>query len=262
VKTNIGFIVRAKTQFVGEDGSNDMCVTEQKFQYEVDVDEPPKPTVLSSTMTSLTPAECTGADVNTFELDVGYNGGSVEPGTVLLCQDQSIKPEIAQTPLLGVQVRAGVQCLSGNSASAPAPPGPQVAFYYPGSYFPPAGYGGFDYTTGTTSTGIRRWVPCDTLQLCGRSPKNATITSANGPPTTKISYHLEYENLPSDCRIIVKTAGVDTGANSSPELASPSMGSNNPVLFSGSTNSWDVPRPRCKVFCGDFLTGYFTCGSC
>ncbi|MNT72965.1 hypothetical protein D3C72_2116160 [compost metagenome] len=60
---------------------------------------------------------------------------------------------------------------------------------------------------------------------------------------------------------MVKTAGIDTAANSSGELASPTLGAgiNSPAIFVG----WDVPRPPCRVFCGSYETdGYFTCGSC
>jgi len=265
VRANMGFIVRVQTQYSDEYDSTSTCVTEQKFQYDGDADAPPTPTVLSSTMTSPAPAVCTAKDTNEFELEVGYNStlGRIEPGSVLLCQDQSVIPNVTQNIPPGIATKK-FACHSGNNASPPPSPdpGPQVAQFVPGSYFLPAGYSGYEYTVGTTSAGIRRWVPCNSLQLCGVPPYDVTSESADGPPR-KLAYRLKYRNLPSDCRIVVKTAGIDTSANSSGELASPSMGSNNPAMFVGPSNSWDVPRPRCRVFCGYYETdGYFTCGSC
>lgn len=269
VRLNVGFAVQVQTQFENDQGGADVCFTEGRYQYDIDSQAPPEPKVLDITLAT-SPSVCSAHSVNDYTLNVGYDssviGSRLEPGTVLICQDLSVIPTVAQAiipQVTGYATQAAFQCYTGNNASAPAPPGPQVGSNYPANgYYPVAGYTGFNYT-GLGSVVPPRWVPCDQLTLCGVAPMSGgvTNTSSSGSPT-RLSYQIRYRNLPSDCRVIVKVAGIDTAANSSPELPSPSLAdfsSNNPVF-----STWDVPRPKCQSFCstGPWPSGYFTCGSC
>ena len=247
--SDYGLVATIRTTF-NEGGRSFTCSSQHKFQYQRDI----VPPVTISTATNTTPnttqfpatPNCTSTTSVPLDISIGYNSSPIppEPGTVLLCKDQSTRlvydnySNCYPGPAPGPQPRPALT--GGASVVTPAP-------QYPS-------YG--------------NWVPCDQAQVCGVSASSAAAdTSSN------VGLNLHFAALPYDCQVALQAVAIDTSGNFSTATA---LNITDPTL----TPQPLLQRPTCgPTFCyaggalpgntwnpalmsaQDYNNGYYMCGA-
>jgi prepilin-type N-terminal cleavage/methylation domain-containing protein len=259
-RTDVGLSLKVTQTYIDEDNVPQSCSIEQRFQYAADMvpSPPPDQLVMSQTAGPTRTVRCPVPSANRFEVTIGYNTNTIEPGSVMVCRDVSVVPT---TPAAGHMLAS---CMGTN---APAPTIPSsTSSSSPATY--PHGLNstirtGMTYNyASAASASTPPWVPCDRVTACGVSPSSATP----GGTAQKPSYSLIYNSLPYLCRVYIQVAAIDTASNSSDTYVTAHVAGDSTVADT-SINfiTWDVPIPSCGRDCSygwPGFTPYYRCGSC
>ena len=256
-RNDVGLLLRVNESYTNEDGQTSNCSIEQRFQYSPDITPPQAPNFKQIIPTLTSAPDCSAA-ITDFTVVFGYNGRSIEPGSVLVCRDMSAINNSVVSPYLLVT------CQNGTVTQALAMAGPPMA--------KPTGVTGLDYTAGYSAraVGTNEWKPCEEVTACGIPPNlGAGLDPASTPQEPR--YRLSYSGLPIGCRINIEVAAIDTASNSSDNYLTAGTPPNNTSFNYNMTSiSWDVHRPACGSICGPMGSGtgttagntYFRCGGC
>lgn len=248
-KTNVGLKLTVMESFTNEDNQASKCNAEQNFQYPADLTPPPPPdfatVVLSSSVIPPVNSNICAPYTNSYTLQFGYATNNMEPGTVLVCRDNSVF-----NTYTAVDTRyAAVEC-----RGVPTPSGVATVITKnaPPSMLPPANEPGIQFSP---AYNVRKadvanpWVSCDKVTACGKPPNSGGGVAKSGT-SLKPVYELRYTDLPPLCRINIEIAALDTASNPSATVLSKPNPLNPNVIDPRNTietGFWDVPA----VVCGD-----------